>query len=668
MRKSVGVVAGCGLLAAASFVIIDGAAPQQAEASRLTPFDSCDAALDYLKDEAVERMGPYGLEYPGQDGDTMTAREDAGPAESAVADAAAPEAAAGDDAGGSAGGYSTTNVQEAGVDEPDVVKTDGEILVTAVDDRVRIYDVTGDGAPRELSTVDLRRDVYGANLLLAGDTLLVFSTTYVDTWREDRMPLLGGGDTVTVVEQVDVSDPSEPEVVGTLELDARMLDVRRSGDRVSLVTASQPSVDVPVDPAGIYGPTGPSRSDERSQENRNKQAIADSTAEDWLPGYRLDVGGSETSGTLVDCDRLHRPDEFPGFGTVGVVSFDASGPLTAEDTTAVLSGGETVYATADTLYVITNGFGAGSIAFDRAADVAIVPRRWGGAGETGIHAFGLSDDGPATYLASGTVDGWIKDRFALSEHEGVLRVATTTSSDDGVTSSQVVTLGREGDDLVELGSVDGLGKTEQIYAVRYLGDTAYVVTFRQTDPLYVLDLADPRKPRATGELKITGYSGYLHDVGDGRLVGVGQEATAEGRTVGAQVSLFDVSDPSAPAKLDGHVLENAWTDAEVDPHAFLYWAESGQLVLPVMGQDSDDTGAVVLRVGDDTVDEQGFVEYSGPRPDEMSSEGYDQWWAPYAMRNVVVGDRLYTVWDTGLQASSLETLEPAGFASFGRAD
>ena len=658
MRKVVGVIAGSGLLAAASFVVIHGASSPQAAASGLTPFDSCDTALGYLKDEALERMGPYGLEYRGGDVGFDTgaqARESVATEESAAAGAPID----GGDAGG-AGEYSATNVQEVGVDEPDVVKTDGQIMVTAVDNRVRIYDVTGADSPRELSTIDLRPDVHGADLLLADDTLIVFSTTWTDRWRHDRMPLVGGDGTVTVIDQVDLSDPTRPAVTGTLEIDARMLDARRSDERVTLVTVSQPRVEVPVDPDTPTGSRGPSRSDERQQESWNKQAIAESTAADWLPGYRLESAGSSSEGTLVSCDHLHRPGEFPGFGTVSVVSFDIDATLTVEDATAVLSGGDLVYATADSLYVTTTGFGNGPIGFGGSApDIAIGPG-WPGRGDTDVHTFGLSDDGPATYLASGRVQGWIKDRFALSEHEGVLRVATTTSDDDGVTSSQVVTLQRRGDELVELGSVGDLGKTEQIFAVRYLGDVAYVVTFRQTDPLYVIDLSDPKAPKATGELKITGYSGYLHNVADGRLIGVGQEATEDGRTIGAQVSLFDVSDPADPRKLAGHVVERASTDAEMDPHAFLFWDASRQLVIPIMGDRPDKTGALVLTVGDDTLDEQGFVRYAGP----SIGENPGGWWSPYAMRNVVVGDHLYTVWENGLQVSSLSTLEPEGFAAF----
>ena len=121
--------------------------------------------------------------------------------------------------------------------------------------------------------------------------------------------------------------------------------------------------------------------------------------------------------------------------------------------------------------------------------------------------------------------------------------------------------------------MDGLGKGERIFAVRFLGDVGYVVTFRQTDPLYTLDLARPEAPRVVGELKIRGYSAYLHPIGEGLLLGVGQDATAAGGRLGAQVSLFDVSNLARPVRLHQRLLGDGGTsEVEWDHHAFLWWA------------------------------------------------------------------------------------------------
>ena len=145
----------------------------------------------------------------------------------------------------------------------------------------------------------------------------------------------------------------------------------------------------------------------------------------------------------------------------------------------------------------------------------------------------------------------------------------------GTSESTVYVLRQDGRSLDVVGKVGGLGKGERIYSVRFVGATGYVVTFRQTDPLYTVDLRDPAKPTVTGELKITGYSAYLHPAGDGRLLGIGQEATEQGRIQGTQISLFDVRDPAKPNRLAQYHVQGAHSEAEFDPHAFLYWPQTG---------------------------------------------------------------------------------------------
>ncbi len=158
--------------------------------------------------------------------------------------------------------------------------------------------------------------------------------------------------------------------------------------------------------------------------------------------------------------------------------------------------------------------------------------------------------------------------------------------------------------LVETGRVDGLGLTERIYAVRYFGDLATVVTFRQTDPLYVLDLADVTAPKVLGELKIPGFSTYLHPVGDDKLLGIGQDADDSGRVTGFQVSLFDLSDRSAPVQLDRLSLGQGFSPASDDSRAFSYDPSRGLAAMPFF----DGTGSMAalgVRVDGDSLVEAG---------------------------------------------------------------
>ncbi|WP_171906634.1 beta-propeller domain-containing protein [Jiangella alba] len=620
----------------------------------LTPFDACEDVLDHLKTEAGERVGPWGL------GGAVTEAYAADGGAEDTAALAVPESAGRGDSGG-AQSHSTTNVQEAGVDEPDVAKTDGRLLVTTAGGDLRVIDVTGD-APREVGRLaltdpaakpapgrmiapEIAPENVDASVFLAGDRVVALVRQYPMIAYDAMSSYPGPMTSTTAVLLIDISDPAEPVVESRLQVDGDYLDARMVDDTVRLVVSSYPTLEFPMTEADVNLPE-----DELTE--RNRAIVEESTIADWLPSYTFTSGDAEPeTGQLVSCEQVSRPDEFAGFSLLSVLTFDPDDGLGTDGSVGVLTDGDTVYASQDRLYVATTRWG------DPFAPAGDAIRTLPGPGDitTGIHAFDITGNVPARYLASGEVEGRILGRYAMSEHEGVLRVATTIDGWNGTTdtSESVLYTLEEGDgELVQLGQVGGLGKGEQIYAVRYFGDTGYVVTFRQVDPLYVLDLSDPAAPAVTGELKITGYSAYLHDAGDDRLLGVGQETTENGMAVGAQISLFDVADPTAPAKLDGHVVPNAWSQTEWDPQAFLFWPETRQVVVPM--ETGTGPSALIVRLDGDAVTEQGQITRT-----ESPRDG----WA-WLRRTVIVGDTLYTVWQDGVQANGLADLEPRGWAGF----
>jgi hypothetical protein len=258
-------------------------------------------------------------------------------------------------------------------------------------------------------------------------------------------------------------------------------------------------------------------------------------------------------------------------------------------------------------------------------------------------------------------------------------VAPSTASDNRVT-----VLSAQNGALVPVGSVTGLGAGEKIYAVRFVGALAYVVTFRQTDPLYVVDLSDPANPRLAGQLPLTGYSSFLQPLGDNLVLGVGQAVDDNLRTSGLQVSLFDVSDPANPKLVSKDVLAGASSLAQQDPHALLYWAQTGTLVLPVTqwspqplpaGDPGSGTlptsegfsGAVVWTLSGSTLAEAGRISQPQPVPAPPSApsgaasgaamvDPMAEALAPGIERALVVGDKLFTVSDAGILESDLSTL------------
>jgi hypothetical protein len=234
-------------------------------------------------------------------------------------------------------------------------------------------------------------------------------------------------------------------------------------------------------------------------------------------------------------------------------------------------------------------------------------------------------------------------------------------------------LTQRGDGLQYVGSVGGLGEGEQIYAVRFIGTVGYVVTFRQVDPLYTLDLSNPRSPRVVGELKIPGYSSYLHPVGADRLIGIGQDADADGMVRGGQVSLFDVGDAASPARLDTFLMAGGWSDAEHDPHAFLYWPDEELVVIPVWWDGSawpeagptaarpfvtHAGGAVVLRIDGDSLAEVGVLSHG------RASAELDYPADPTIRRSLVIGDTLWTLSASGALASDVDDLDDQAWVPF----
>ncbi|HEX2134087.1 MAG TPA: beta-propeller domain-containing protein [Actinophytocola sp.] len=579
----------------------------------LVAYDGCDSALAELRAAALPHVGPFGL--VGQ----MYAQPDVAVAEGgAVAqdgEAAAAGAAPSRERSGALE-HSGTNVHESGVDEPDLVKTDGRRVVTVTGDTLTVVDV----ASRERTArVSLSTGGGAGQLLLDGDRALVMTSGYPDAIPAEPKP---GRDRTDGTELVLVDLTGDGAVVGRLEVSGAYLDARQVGPVARVVIRSTPRL-------SFDHPT--STFDTDDAEERNRGIVEDSTIDDWLPRYTLDSSGASTSGRLVECTAVSHPRQYTGASMLTILTVDLRAELTTGDPISIAADGDTVYGTGTSLYVADDHLAHTTTGF--AAAERPMPA---GSQRTEVYQFDISKPGRPVHVASGGVEGSLLNQYSLSEHEGHLRIATTIGMGPG-SRSMVSVLTRRGDELALVGRVDGLGRGERIYSVRYLGDVAYVVTFRQTDPLYTVDLSDPVRPRVTGELKITGYSSYLHPVGDDRLLGVGQEATTDGMTTGLQVSLFDTSAATA-ARVGRFHLPDGYTEVEQDPHAFLYWAAADLVVLPVTRV--ADSGALVLRVSGDDLVEVGIVEHGGSAP----------------RRALVIGEELWTVSDGDIVVSALGDL------------
>jgi uncharacterized secreted protein with C-terminal beta-propeller domain len=584
------------ILVAASVLVaatLGGQAPAAPKPGRLVAFTSCPALLHYAKSHVAPFVTGYGVGRASPGPLTPApARADSGPQQGVD--------------------YSGTNVQEQGVDEPDLVKTNGSTLFAVENGELEAVRVDS-GKPKLLDT-----------LALTGG------------WSRDL--LLSGLPSGTTLTEVDVSDPAHLKVVRTLTIDGAYLDARQIGSTVRLVTSTALPIAVPT-----VTPSGTDAGAVAAAAAKNRAAVASSRVSAWLPSYRL---GKRAARPLVSCRDVRRPASFSGLGMLTVTTIDLAQGLAPVDSTAIMTDGRIVYASPTGLYVATEQWSVRPLP----AAPTVAPA----SASTQIHAFDISDPAKTVYLGSGSVPGFLLSQWSLSEFDGVLRVVSTDAPawwpGQPGSQSHLTTLRAQGGSLAQLGQVGGLGKGDRVYAVRMIGDTGYVVTFRQVDPLYTLDLHDPAHPRVLGELELPSYSAYLHPVGDNLLLGIGQNIDPRSNEPqGTQVSLFDVADPAHPTRLAKTVLGQGWSAVESDHHAFLYWPATGLVVVP-FGQQ-----AVAMHVSRKAgIDELGRIVHVQARQAQL----------PQIDRSVVVGQALFTVSSAGVASNGLTSLDPLGWQAF----
>ncbi|MHB8898582.1 MAG: beta-propeller domain-containing protein [Thermoguttaceae bacterium] len=515
--------------------------------------------------------------------------------------------------------YSQTNVQVSGVDEPDLVETDGQFVYSLSAQELTVVQV---GDADELAVAArVPLETYATGMLLSGNRLTVLGTD----WGAVAPIVIGGGwssESRCTVTVFDVSDPAHPSVVEKTEIDGQYVDARAVGDQVVVVTRSDFFLPPPLilgepwpDPIPLDNGAGDLlasddvakgaadlsvavpgdanlRPDPYQRTYETKEAylarIQDQVLKLVIPSLSVgDASGSVVdSGWLLEPGDIYRPLSDDDIALVSITLLDLgdqeAGPT---DTVGVPSPGATeIYLSGDGLFLL-------GTRWDWAED---------NTSQTSILKFDLdAQAGAVTLSAAGSVAGRLLDQFSFDVHEGLVRVATIAGTWAQPDNSLFV-LRQEGDTFQEVGRLAGIAPGEQIYAARFLGDQAYLVTFRRIDPLFTIDLANPAEPRLAGELEIPGFSNYLQPAGDGYLLGMGSDADPEtGRVGQPQVSLFDVSDMANPRRVDFFTIPTdlgGW-NLFGDHHQVAWFPEYGVLtVLAPGGEPSWQNVLWVLRV------------------------------------------------------------------------
>ncbi len=542
-------------LIAANLIVFTGSA----EARALRGFASCGDLLAHYQDQArrsqtQERYYEDGIEIEEAQAE---AAEDVAAADSATTTESSAPADEGEIS------ESGTNVQERGVDESDIVKTDGAYLYVLRPQSLLIAELAKDGPPLEVGRLEFQDWAHRQELLIgAGKAIVVrqledavsrFLPEVGDIARPSWVPERIRPQSEIL--EIDIGNAASPRLLRELNLDGQFVSARLVNGAARIVMRYQ-SYHHWVGPWDF----GWERNAERDAQAYNEAVIANSQLGLWHPlfGFQDHVSGEYEADYALACDQTFAPDgsDAPPWrqGLNFMLSFDLAHGLAERGSVGVMSDQPTVYASIGSLYLATPD------------------RQWW---NTNIHRFDISDPLQPSYFGSGSVRGQLLSQWSMSEHDGYLRVATTIQ-DRWPTVSNVFVLEAVGErdegSLEQVGLVSGLGVTEEIKSVRFAGPVGYVVTFRLTDPLYVLDLSDPTNPQTLGELKIPGFSKYLHTLSGGLLLGIGRDADPEtGWERGLQASLFDVSDPANPTLLTVLPLgDDAFSPVESDHRAFRY--------------------------------------------------------------------------------------------------
>lgn len=547
--------------------------------------------------------------------------------------------------------FTDTNNQEAGVEEADLVKVrDGKayILRQNVLRIVRVWPFAQFG---EIATLAVDGSPIG--LMASADRLAVLTRTARPMQEADFATTSTRYIKLTLV---DISNPSVPTILRSSYYQGAFVATRRIDDRIVLVMhgALREPEETRSYRWNAYAEDCESRV-EAERANR-RRAIETRTLQEWMPEKLRLSGDPEALGVDMNSFAVN---EVAGASLLEIITIDITDRDLRDQMEAVYGRAMTVYVSPQAVY---------------ASQTVRMVEEFATEG-TAVHGFRI-DAGAPEYVGTGVVKGTLLNQFAMSEYEGVLRVATTIGR-RGVSGSGVYTLDAE-TDLSPLGSVEGLAKGEWIYAVRFIGPTGYVVTFKKVDPLFVIDLADPSHPAVVGELKIPGFSTYLHPMGPGRLIGFGKDADDQGSFAwfqGLKLSMFDVRNPADPTEVHNEIIggRNSTSPALDDHHAFTYDASRGLLAFPLVLYDGESgsgstsgkftyAGLHLYRV----TESNGFELVGAVQDTNSGTSSY--YWQSSIKRSVIMGDAD----TTGLlliRENNIELVDvDAGLSSLGKVE
>ncbi|MCG7913536.1 MAG: beta-propeller domain-containing protein [Candidatus Thiodiazotropha weberae] len=445
-----------------------------------------------------------------------------------------------------------TNNQVASVDEADFIKTDGNHTYLLSGNYFMVLQTWPAAESRELSRTEI--DGTPRDLLVYEDTAWVVSEIHQHAYEDFEESLNGDFAPrialMTKITMLQISDPQQPVVIRETVLESIYMDALRIDQQVYLVVSTQ------LDLTGVID----------DPEGVEVEQLLPMMADNTSPAAQIDAVSSVISG----CNEIYQPENVTGTGTVSILGFELENPLAELTSASVLANSTMVYASQDNLYLA-------SIEDNNWLWFPVLEGEDYPTPSTKIHKFSLG--GAPQYLASGSVEGHLLNKFAMDEFQGELRLVTTELNwwRDEDPENRLFVLQQLDNQLEKQAELSGLGKPgERVFAVRFDQQRGYVVTFEQIDPLITLDLSDSTNPQVAGELEVPGFSTYLHPIEGDRLLAIGQQDTS------IKLSLFDVSTLSQPILLSEHLIgQGSYSEAQYDHHAFTWFEQEKMLAIPV---------------------------------------------------------------------------------------
>lgn len=526
----------------------------------------------------------------------------------------------------SAESESTTNLQVQGVDEADILKNDGRYLYyTSNNEKIIIVDTKNE--LKVVATINKPDYISSFNdMYLDGDNLIVIGQGWCGGGT-DAYPVVGEEDTEEdrleldnnrnfgIVQVYNIKDKANPVASRTIQLSGNFEMTRKIDDKLYIMTSEY-------------------------NYNYNKK----NDLNEVLPFY---LDSNESSNTkYLDINDIYKQDWSEGKSTNLLAVIDLTGKSSMKPVAIIGDRIENEYMSKDGFYIVSEHTNKA------------------GNDETVIGKFDIVNSG-LNYVASNAVEGSTLNQFSMDEYKGVLRVATTTYrwnsyNQTNTSESTVWTLDK---DLNRIGKITGLGKGERIYSVRFEGDKGYVVTFKETDPLYALDLSNPKNPKKLGEVKIPGFSSYLHPIGDNLVVGIGNDVDVLKNggvvTEGIKLSLFDVSNPAMPKEINNIILgvSGTYSEALNNHKAVTVNKEKQMLAIPIhieYGENSSNKpfeGAYVVAVENGKL--VGKTKLGALKQDVYEMDYYNS--CGQGSRVCYIGDNLYFIYGNAINKYDIKT-------------